>query len=124
VILDEDDKEIVGGQSEVDTTISRMELMAPIDALDAIMFTWGPSVVLVHSDSEYVVKGITDRTRQRKKNVDLWDRLDSVVDDHVEVVFEHVRGHSGDHYNELVDRYAGTLRCNRQKKEAYGNSPS
>lgn len=115
VIVDENDEEVVGGRSEEDTTISRMELMGPIDALNAIMFAFGSSVVLVYSDSEYVVKGITDRRRQRKKNVDLWDRLDDIVDRHELVAFEHVKGHNGDHYNEMVDKYAGELRRARQE---------
>jgi ribonuclease HI len=65
VIVDEDGNEVIGGASETDTTISRMELMGAIDALESVRSSVaGPCVVLVYSDSEYVVFGITDRTRQ------------------------------------------------------------
>lgn len=110
VVIDENDVEVTGGDWWEDTTISQMELMAAIEALDQLLMFRGPSVALVMSDSEYVVKGITDRTRARNKNSDLWDCLDEVVDSHVLVAFEHVKGHDGDHYNELVDGMAGKLR--------------
>lgn len=110
VAIDVDDAELLDGDSASDTTISRMELMGPIDALARILEDFGPCVVLVLSDSKYVVDGITDRTRKRNKNVDLWDILDYIVDEHQHVEFEHVKGHAGDYYNELVDSYAGQLR--------------
>jgi ribonuclease HI len=116
VIVDEDGNEVPGGATEHDTTISRMELMGAIDALESVRFVAGPCVVLVYSDSEYVVKGITDRTRQRKLNVDLWDKLDKAVDAHELVAFEHVYGHKGDHYNEMADKYAGQLRREAQSR--------
>jgi ribonuclease HI len=116
VIVDEDGNEVVGGASETDTTISRMELMGAIDALESVRFVSGPCVVLVYSDSEYVVKGITDRSRNRKLNVDLWDKLDAAVDAHELVAFEHVYGHNGDERNEQVDRYAGQLRREAQNR--------
>jgi hypothetical protein len=75
VIVDEDGNEVIGGASETDTTISRMELMGAIDALESVRFVAGPCVVLVYSDSEYVVFGITDRSRKRNLNVDLWDKI-------------------------------------------------
>lgn len=109
-----DDIEIVGGTWNEDTTISRMEIMGPIDALNWIKQLYGPSIVLVFSDSEYVVKGIQDRTRKRIKNNDLWDALDALVDNHQHVEFEHVRGHNGDYYNELCDEAASQLRKNGQ----------
>jgi hypothetical protein len=55
VIVDEDGNEVPGGATEHDTTISRMELMGAIDALESVRFVAGPCVVLVYSDSEYVV---------------------------------------------------------------------
>lgn len=115
VAIDEDDNESTGGSWVADTTISRMELSGPIEALDYIYRVMGPCVVLVYSDSEYVVKGITDRRRARRKNNDLWDMLDETVDAHELVEFEHVRGHAGNHYNELCDQMAGDLRKEGQK---------
>lgn len=110
VIVNEQNKERQGGDWEVDTTISRMELSGPIVALDMILMMCGPSVILLYSDSQYVTMGATDRSRQRKKNVDLWNKLDWLVDQHELVAFEHVKGHDGDHYNEMCDELAGQLR--------------
>jgi ribonuclease HI len=115
VVVDEDDIEVNGGEWVLDTTISRMELMAPIEALSQLLMYRGPSVALVYSDSEYVVKGITDRNRQRKANIDLWEALDDIVDAHKLVEFEHVPGHSGNYYNELCDKKANTLRREGQQ---------
>lgn len=98
-----------GGVAE-DTTISRMELIGPLEALLWIHDTHGPSYIVVFSDSEYVVKGITDRSRKRQKHNDLWDDLDFIVDAHKAVMFEHVKGHAGNEYNELCDKHAGKLR--------------
>lgn len=110
MIVNEQNKERQGGDWEVDTTISRMELSGPIVALDMILMMCGPSVILLYSDSQYVTMGATDRSRQRKKNVDLWNKLDWLVDQHELVAFEHVKGHDGDHYNEMCDELAGQLR--------------
>jgi ribonuclease HI len=100
----------LGGGAARDTTISRMELLGPLEALLWIFDTHGPSYVMVYSDSEYVVLGITHRHRARRKNTDLWDDLDLIVDSHEAVEFEHVKGHAGNHYNEICDEHAGKLR--------------
>jgi len=109
------DTPLYGSGSEDDTTISRMELKAAIHGLAELGGRYGPCSVLVFSDSQYVVKGITDRTRKRNLNGDLWDLLDEVTDTHESVVYQHVRGHSGHRYNEEVDRLAGLAR--KQLKE-------
>lgn len=105
------------GGSDVDTTISRMELMGPIDALEFLYELYGPCDVVIHSDSEYVVLGITDRSRKRNKNGDLWDWLDEITDAHESVEYLHVKGHAGNHYNEIADELAGAYRTERQDKE-------
>lgn len=120
LIADEDD--VIGpvGEWEDDTTISRMELMGPIAALRVCHQISGPSVCLVYSDSEYVVRGITDRNRARLKHNDLWDTLDKLVDSHELVVFEHVKGHAKDDrghpFNDAVDKKAGETRKKRQNE--------
>jgi ribonuclease HI len=114
VIIDEEDNTHSGGGSDEDTTISRMELMGAISSLEFIHERCGPSVVLLYSDSQYVVLGAMDKTRARRLNVDLWHRLDSVMGQHRLVHLEHVRGHKGDHYNELADDLAGDFRKARQ----------
>lgn len=110
VVIDSEDDTYSGGGSDEDTTISRMELMGAIDSLEYIHRTCGPSVVLLYSDSQYVVLGAMDKSRARRLNVDLWHRLDSIIGKHRLVELEHVRGHKGDHYNELADDMAGEFR--------------
>jgi ribonuclease HI len=99
-------KEISGGEAE--TTNNRMELTAAISALDALK---SASRVELHTDSEYVMKGITQwihgwkrkgwRTAagQPVKNADLWQRLDAARQRH-QVDWRWVRGHAGHPENE------------------------
>lgn len=120
-IHEDDDEELVNAGGEADTTISRMELMGPLKALTWLLELAGPCWVLVRSDSEYVVKGITDRSRARMKHHDLWHQLDAVVDAHAEVQFEHVKGHAESYYNDLADKLAGEARKAKQD-ESYADS--
>lgn len=106
------EKELYGGEAE--TTNNRMELMAAIRGLEAL--TRGCPVLLT-TDSQYVMKGITEwmanwkkrgwKTAGRKpvKNVDLWQRLDAALAAH-EVQWQWVRGHSGHTENERADALA------------------
>ncbi len=106
------EREIFGGEGE--TTNNRMELMAAIQALEALN---RPSHVRLHTDSNYVKEGITSwihdwkkkgwKTSKRKpvKNVDLWQRLDSALGRH-EVDWRWVRGHVGHPDNERADALA------------------
>src|SRR6201996_4654466 len=83
------EKELTGGANP--TTNNRMELMAAIAALEALK---RPSVVELHTDSKYVHDGISKwihgwkrngwKTADKKpvKNVDLWQRLDTAVQQH------------------------------------------
>ena len=83
------ERELYGGESR--TTNNRMELMAAIQALEALK---RPCRVRITTDSTYLQKGITEwlanwkrknwKTAARKpvKNVDLWQRLDTVVSRH------------------------------------------
>ena len=105
------EKELFGG--ELGTTNNRMELTAVIEGLAALK---RPCRVTIYVDSEYVLKGITEwlagwkargwRTaaRQPVKNVDLWQRLDALVNagGH-DIEWRWVRGHSGDAGNERAD---------------------
>jgi ribonuclease HI len=118
LIVDEAGNEHMGGGHEQDTTISRMELMAAISALTKIMLIEQEpsraepldSVVLIYSDSEYVVKGFMDKNRARNKNVDLWNALDNLASWCELVHMEHVKGHAGHEDNEAVDKLAGEFR--------------
>jgi ribonuclease HI len=102
-------KELKG--AELYTTNNRMELMAAISGLEALK---KPSIVDMHTDSQYVRDGITKyiqnwkrngwRTASKEpvKNQDLWQRLEAVRDLH-KVRWHWVKGHSGDHFNERAD---------------------
>jgi ribonuclease HI len=110
----ETERDLFGG--EILTTNNRMELMAVIQALQALKH---PCHVHLFLDSEYVRKGITEwlpswkargwRTaaKQPVKNADLWQVLDEVVSQnghHIE--WRWVKGHSGDPGNERADALA------------------
>jgi ribonuclease HI len=115
------EKELWGGAPH--TTNNRMELTAVIEALAALK---QPSRVVLYTDSAYVKDGITSwihawkgrgwLTADRKpvKNVDLWQRLDALRQQH-EVEWRWVRGHAGDPGNERADALA-----NRGVAEARG----
>jgi ribonuclease HI len=107
-------KELFGG--ELGTTNNRMELTAVIEALAALK---RPCHVTLHVDSQYVLKGMTEwiagwkargwttATKAPVKNVDLWQRLDKLVNDQGhEINWKWVRGHNGDPGNEQADRLA------------------
>jgi len=106
------EKELHGG--ERDTTNNRMELMAAIRALESLKRTVR---VRLHTDSQYVKKGITEwihdwkrrgwRTADKKqvKNMDLWQRLDAALAQH-EIQWIWVRGHAGHAENERADELA------------------
>ena len=106
------EKELCGG--EPGTTNNRMELMAAIQALEALK---RPMTVRLYTDSEYVKNGITQwikgwktrgwLTADRKpvKNVDLWQRLDEAAQRH-DIQFHWVRGHAGHPENERADELA------------------
>ena len=57
--------------------------------------------ITIISDSMYVI-GTMTKDWKRKKNNDLWDIMDNVVDDLI-IKWEHVKGHDGNKYNELCD---------------------
>ena len=106
-------RELYGGES-TETTNNRMELTAPIEALEALT---RPSKVHLWTDSTYVRNGITTwitgwkkngwqtSAKQPVKNADLWQRLDEACARH-EVEWHWVKGHAGDEGNERADRLA------------------
>lgn len=103
-------KEISGGEPY--TTNNRMELTAAIEALAALK---QPCAVALHSDSSYLVQGITrwvgkwvasgwvhGKKREPVENADLWQRLLELAQVH-DVSWKWLRGHSGNHFNERAD---------------------
>ncbi|PZO55916.1 MAG: ribonuclease HI [Alphaproteobacteria bacterium] len=105
-------KELSG--AEAATTNNRMELMAAIEALNALK---RPSKVRLHTDSKYVMDGVTKwihgwkkngwKTADKKpvKNEDLWRQLDEANARH-EVTWKWVKGHSDNEMNNRADELA------------------
>lgn len=105
-------KEICGGEPA--TTNNRMELMGAISALELLN---RPCKVELHTDSQYVMKGIQEWIRGWKargwktadkspvKNDDLWKRLDAARERH-DVDWRWVKGHAGHPLNERADALA------------------
>ncbi len=108
------EKELCGGEPH--TTNNRMELLAVIESLTALK---RPCHVSLYLDSQYVRKGITEwlkgwkakgwktASNQPVKNVDLWQRLDHLVEHGGHDIRWHwVKGHAGDPGNERADALA------------------
>ena len=105
-------KRMHGGAAE--TTNNRMELTAAIEALNALK---GRRNVILHTDSKYVMDGISGwlhnwkkrgwKTAARKpvKNQDLWQALDEASGRH-DIEWRWVKGHDGDPGNEEADALA------------------
>ena len=105
-------KKASGGDPE--TTNNRMELTAAIKALCAI--PEGTSLLL-STDSQYLKNGITKwlagwkrrhwrrATGEPVLNRDLWEQLDALLTKR-KVHFQWVKGHAGNHYNEICDTLA------------------
>jgi ribonuclease HI len=119
--LDEFRGVIQGSGAHHDTTISRMELIGPIEALSYLSHHTKVVEVLILSDSQYIVLGFMDPSRARNANKDLWEALDYAASQFVTVTMEHVKGHQGDHFNEIVDKAAVAARKSiEEEKEKKG----
>ena len=115
IIFDNNNKKIsqnVG--AEINTTNNRMELVAIIESLKIIPAN---SNLSVFTDSKYVINGIEKwivkwkkndwigSNKKKVKNKDLWIELDQ-LSNNFEIKWNWVRGHSGNKYNEEVDKLA------------------
>lgn len=106
------ERELKGG--EADTTNNRMELLAAINALEALT---RPTDITITTDSAYVKNGVTGwihgwkrngwKTSNKKpvKNVDLWQRIDAAQATH-HVTWKWIKGHAGHAENEHADELA------------------
>jgi ribonuclease HI len=116
------------------TTNNRMEIYAAIKGLEMLK---QPCKVLLYSDSQYLVKAMTEgwvaawkkkgwwRTnKERPENVDLWQRLDGLCETH-EVVFRWIKAHAGNLENERCDQLsmAALRQPNLPADEGYENRP-
>ncbi len=110
------------GGYDAKTTNNRMELTAAIESLRILKTA---SSVTIHTDSSYVINGVTKWVRgwvrngwmtKEKKDVlnrDLWEELVTLSEKH-EVTWKHVKGHSGIQLNERADMIANG--CARKEK--------
>ena len=109
------EKEMSGGEKE--TTNNRMELLAAIVGLEALI---KPCEVTLYSDSQYLIKAFNEHwidswikkgwkrgKNEPVKNVDLWKRLLKAKEPH-QVTFCWVKGHNGHPENERCDLLATT----------------
>lgn len=106
------ERELYGGETQ--TTNNRMEMTAVLSALNALS---EPCQVILTTDSEYVLKGMTEwlvgwkarnwktASRQPVKNADLWQQLEQAAAQH-QIDWRWVRGHSGHAENERADALA------------------
>ena len=105
-------KEISG--SVKDTTNNKMELMAPIKAIQEVK---EQQLIEIYTDSQYVKLGITDwihkwiknnwQTSKKEpvKNKELWMELYELTKSH-EIKWIWVKAHAGNTLNEQVDLLA------------------
>ena len=110
--MGEHEKELSGGEAE--TTNNRMELMGAIMALRALK---QPCEVTLHTDSKYVIDGITswifgwqrngwvNAAKKPVANADLWQDLIAAAHPH-RIAWQWVKGHAGNADNERADRLA------------------
>lgn len=109
-------KEMSGGFAL--TTNNRMELLAVIKGLETIL--WDQAEVEVWSDSQYVVRAISEGWLERwsakgwnkVKNPDLWQRFLPLYRKH-KVTFHWLRGHAGNPENERCDKLATEARSQK-----------
>ena len=114
------------------TTNNKMALAGAIAALEWIRRQWKHARVRYVSDSEYLVKGMTEwikdwkaRAWRRKsgaiENLELWQKLDQVAATH-DVTWGWVRGHDDHPKNEYADFLA--TRAAEHQERSNGLVPS
>jgi ribonuclease HI len=125
------EKEFWGG--ELHTTNNRMEMLAVIRGLAALK---RPVSARIHTDSQYVQKGISEwihgwkkrgwktADKQPVKNEDLWKQLDALAEGH-RVQWLWVKGHAGHPENERADALArkGVEAVRLSGKACEGSAP-
>jgi ribonuclease HI len=114
VVFVKDDKAIhkISGALE-NTTNNKMELAGVIAALDFIPEGSG---IAIFTDSSYVVNTMT-KGWKRNKNIPFWDQIDNLIrEKSLKVVWEWVRGHDNDMFNERADVLAQTAAFKLKEK--------
>lgn len=104
------------GGDEKDTTNNRMEMQAAIASLELFQASGQTEPITLYSDSQYLIKGLTEWLKGWKKkgwktstgkdvlNRDLWEQLEAL--NQSMITWQHVRGHQGIAGNERCDAIA------------------
>jgi ribonuclease HI len=126
---------VIQGKAELSggyrlTTNNRMELKAVMVAMETLKQEPGP--IVLHSDSKYVVNGLTKGWAQNWKrknwvksdgkvamNADLWARILDLQAG-LDITFKWVKGHAGDPLNERCDELATTAAKNKEMPDDTG----
>ena len=103
IILDDSRAEIKRmSKGFMHTTNNRMEMLAIISIVNSLP---SDSSVIINTDSEYCIKALLSHCPE--KNLDLISLYHKIVKEKsIMVEFQHVKGHSGNFYNEECDRMA------------------
>lgn len=104
VVLNENEEKLHSNFSgEKDTTNNRMEIMGCYEAM-LWMIKNKQSSATILTDSMYVI-GTMTLNWKRKKNNDLWGKMDDVVKQ-LNIEWKHVKGHEGNKWNDYCDMLA------------------
>ncbi len=116
IIHNKEVKEFFGGQY-ISTTSARMEIRAIIEALKIVKRDYIDQEITLYSDNEYCVKTWMQKWYvkwekeewKNRLNADLWQEFLQVIRSFRnpnDITFFHVKGHSGNKYNEICDQLA------------------
>ena len=110
------------------TTNNRMEILAAVVALEALK---RPCEIQLYSDSQYLVNAFRQgwlarwkknawfrdaKRREKVKNVDLWQRLEQVMQPH-QVSFHWVKGHADNPFNNRCDEMAVQAALDKENRK-------
>jgi ribonuclease HI len=112
VITEKDEKIFSNLDTVKDTTNNRMEILACFKALEWLKENNKKEAIII-SDSMYVI-GTMTKNWKKNKNVDLWVKMFNIIGQ-FEITWQHVKGHSGDKWNEYCDMlavHASHIVCN------------
>ena len=90
----------IGSGAHTDTTNNRMELTAIIKAIEFTKY----KNINIYSDSKLCIN-CAEKKWKKKANLDLWQEFETKSSTK-NIIFHWVKGHSGNIYNELVDKLA------------------
>ena len=112
----------ISGAIKPPTNNQVAELTAAVKGLEYVAQACLSGQVEVISDSQYVVRGITEFTATWRRNgwmtsngdpvkhQRLWKRLMEL--DSENIIWKHIRGHQGNVFNEMADQAASQARLN------------